>query len=641
MSHGHSRLRTAPRALAGAPPRRPVLAFLMLVVLMAVALVPLPPAAAAAFPAKLSTPFAVRSEGYSCFRIPALVTDRSGALLAFAEGRVTDCSDVGHIDLVMKRSTDGGRTWGPLTVLAGADDEWAYGNPAPVVDARTGRISLLYATSDWTQNADGTRSRGARELRVLHSLDDGATWQQGAGLAHLKPAGWRWVSVGPGHGIQLTRGAHAGRLVVPGDHTTTQGQGGGQLYYSDDGGLTWALGAHSEADVGTARPGELSVLERTDGTLHVNARSSQTCETNAHRLAATSEDAGATFSSAFVPVTGLDAPPVFGSLLRLSATDEGAGRDRILLSAPARLGASVLEDRRELAIRSSYDEGRTWQTVGTLVVPGRAGYSDLTLLPTGTIGMVYETATTTPHGTVAFTAFTEPELDAAQTELRLPRTSDTSGNTNHAVVHGDAQLGTRGSGKALDFDGRDDYLRLVNCGPSLRLGASDFTVTAWFRYSAPTGPLPILWGYGMGAGERQFWLRAEPGSGFVRAAIDTGTEYAEVRTPSSYGDGAWHHVVFTRQHGQLRLSVDGGPDSTSSAPAGDITPSGPFSVYVGARPDFPDQPVGITQLFKGGLDDVRVFGRGLTADETAQVRGGALDVANNEERVRLAFSSLW
>ncbi|MFE4540067.1 LamG-like jellyroll fold domain-containing protein [Streptomyces scopuliridis] len=325
----------------------------------------------------------------------------------------------------------------------------------------------------------------------------------------------------------------------------------------------------------------------------------------------------------------------------MSATDEGAGRDRILLSAPARPGASVLEDRRELAVRSSYDEGRTWQTVGTLAVPGRAGYSDLTLSPTGTIGLVYETATTTPHGTVAFTAFADPELDAAQTELRLPRTSDTSGNSNHAVVHGDARLGTRGSGKALDFDGRDDYLRLVNCAPSLRLGASDFTVTAWFRYSAPTGSLPILWGYGMGAAERQFWLRAEPGNGFVRAAIDTGTDYAEVRTPFSYGEGAWHHVVFTRQDGQLRLSVGGSADSIASAPAGDITPSGAFTVHVGARPDFPDQPAGVTQLFEGGLDDVRVFGRALTAGEAARVRGGALDVANNEERVRLAFSSLW
>ena len=53
---------------------------------------------------------------------------------------------VGHNDIVMKKSTDGGRSWGPLKVVAGTGDQDAHGNPAPVVDAATGRVSLLYAT---------------------------------------------------------------------------------------------------------------------------------------------------------------------------------------------------------------------------------------------------------------------------------------------------------------------------------------------------------------------------------------------------------------------------------------------------------------------------------------------------------------
>lgn len=65
-----------------------------------------------------------------------------GTLLAFAEGRVLDCGDAGDIDLVVKRSTDGGRTWSPLQVVnEGGGD--THGNPAPVVDRATGRVLLV------------------------------------------------------------------------------------------------------------------------------------------------------------------------------------------------------------------------------------------------------------------------------------------------------------------------------------------------------------------------------------------------------------------------------------------------------------------------------------------------------------------
>ncbi|MYX16068.1 sialidase [Streptomyces sp. SID8374] len=603
-----------------------------------------PAAAAAAVPAAVATPFKANTEGYRCFRIPALVTTPSGALLAFAEGRVATCHDVGHNDIVMKKSTDGGRSWGPLKVVVGAGDQDAHGNPAPVVDAATGRVSLLYATGGWSGTPEEP-TRLPRSLRVVHSVNDGTTWTAGAPLPHLKPAGRSWISTGPGHGIQLGRGPHRGRLVVPGDYTTTDGRAGGQLFHSDDGGLTWALGAQADVDRNTAPayPAELTVAETTGGGVYVNARSSARCGTNDHRMAATSSDGGATFDAPFAPVSGLDTAPVSGSLLRLHAKELGAAQNRLLISLPSRLGPHTLEDRRELAIRSSYDEGRTWRTVGTVVTPGRSGYSDLTQLSTGAVGVLYETAGNIPHSDIVFTSFTEAAMDAAQRELRLPRTSDTGPGQygNHAVVHGGAQLGTRNSGKAMAFDGQDDYLRLVSCSDSLRLGTGDFTVTAWFQHSATTGARPIIWGYGMGSGVKQFWLRAEPASGTLRAAIDTGGSFADVRTTSAYNDGQWHHAVFKRQAGRLLLSVDGGQEFSAAAPAGDITPSAQFSVHIGARPDFPNQPAGVAELFRGGLDDVRIFGRALTAQEAAQVKGGALDVANEQERVRLGFSGIW
>jgi sialidase-1 len=579
----------------------------------------------------ISQPFRHHEGGYACYRIPAVVTTNDGTLLAFAEGRVADCSDVGNIDLVLRRSFDGGRTWGPMDVLRGEGDNGGFGNPVPVVDADSGRISLLFAYNTWTQQGDD-RVRGPRSLHALVSTSDGADWEDGEDLADLKPATWTWVSTGPGHGVQLRHGEHAGRIIVPGDHDTTDGRSGAQLYYSDDGGLTWELGAVYDTTDPTANPGELTVAERADGSLYVNARAAQTCGTRDHRLAASSLDGGASFTAAgFTPIPNLDTPPVSGSLLSLG--------DRMLFSAPARPGLEAVPDRRVMSIRSSYDDGATWETSGTVIHPERAGYSDLTLLENGDIGLLYETGEGSSHGTMNFTAFSESELDEGETELRFPRTSDSSGNGNHAVVHGGAELGSRGSGSAIllggtgDPDGEDDYLRLINCPSSLDLGSGDFSVAAWIRYGDGGGAHPIVWGYGQGAGDQQFWLRAEPAEDRIRAAIDTGSGSASVSTSQAYNDNAWHHVVFSRADGRLSLVVDGGQPVSAAAPAGDISPSGVWTIHLGARPDY-------AELFHGGLDDVRIYGRALSAGEIDRIRAGATDVTE-DERLRLGFTAIW
>lgn len=199
--------------------------------------------------AAVSAPFSAFTEGYDCYRIPTLTTTKDGTLLAIAEARTASCNDIGDIDLVMKRSTDEGRTWGPMEVIRGSGDPGAYGNPAPVVDAASGRISLLYAYSTWAPDAAGNRVRGPRELRLAHSTDDGAHWTSEPNpQPQLKGADWAWVSVGPGHGIQLTptRPDRPGRLVVGADYRTESNESGAQLLYSDDGGLTWQAGARWE-----------------------------------------------------------------------------------------------------------------------------------------------------------------------------------------------------------------------------------------------------------------------------------------------------------------------------------------------------------------------------------------------------------
>ncbi|TXS49081.1 sialidase [Streptomyces sp. t39] len=630
------------------------------------ALLPPAPAAAAGVAAK-SRPFAVGGDGYTCFRIPSIITTRSGALLAFAEGRVDTCDDIGHNDIVVKKSVDGGRTWGALTVVAGAaaGDDDAHGNPSPVVDAVTGRISVLYATSDWKLKENGTRDRGVRNLRAVSSVDEGAGWRDDRPLPHLKGDTWNWVSTGPGHGVQLTRGAHHGRLVVTGDHRDDLGTpldasddiGGGQLYYSDDGGLTWNLGARHatpirSTTVTVTNPGELAVVERTDGSLYVNARSSAACGYNERRLAALSTDGGRSFTGlpdpsapgsvlapfGRVPVSDLDAPPVFGSLIRLPPKDLGGTQDRILFSAPSRSGGSV-SDRQQLAIRSSDDEGANWSASGLLVGPDRAGYSDMSLIGADSVALVYETAVNTSHGNIDFTTFSPSQVTGATTQVRLPRTSDPVGAyRDDAAVHGGAALTPRGSGTAIALDGQDDHLRLSSCSPDLDLSAGDFTVTAHFRHTESDGAQPIFWAYGNGTGAQQVFLKAERdaarGTEALRGVVSGSGGYTEARLDSSYRDGQWHHVALVREGESLRLTVDGATTAIASGGTGDVSPDGPYDIHLGTRPDR-------LEHFSGAIDDVRVYNKALDPTQISNVRGGSLTESEANARLRLGFTTLW
>ncbi|MEU6881491.1 hypothetical protein [Streptomyces sp. NPDC046712] len=72
-----------------------------------------------------------------------------------------------------------------------------------------------------------------------------------------------------------------------------------------------------------------------------------------------------------------------------------------------------------------------------------------------------------------------------------------------------------------------------------------------------------------------------------------------------------------------------------------LTPPGQFNIHVGARPDFPNQPAGVEDRFRGTLDDVRLCTTALTTDEAVAVKNGALDVATDKEKLRLGFSTIW
>ena len=139
---------------------------------------------------------------------PAVVVANDGSVLAFCEARKSSCSDTNDIDLVMKKSTDHGRTWSEMKVIW-SDDANVCGNPSPVVDHVTGEIHLLATWNNGkdheSQIIDGTSIEG-REVYYLVSGDSGETWTTPINISNsVKLPDWTWYATGPVHGIQLKK----------------------------------------------------------------------------------------------------------------------------------------------------------------------------------------------------------------------------------------------------------------------------------------------------------------------------------------------------------------------------------------------------------------------------------------------------
>lgn len=319
--------------------------------------------------------------GYPNMRIPALIQTPEGALLAFAEGRVG--GDAGDIDTVMRRSEDGGETWSALQVVWG-DGENTCGNPAPVVDEATGTIWLFLT---WNYGPDHEskimtgESRYPRKVFVTHSKDDGRTWSVPEDLsATLRHPDWRWYATGPCNGIQLKRGPHAGRLIIPANHSDrATSQRSSKTYrshiiYSDDHGATWQLGAIHEPFTN-----ESSVVELADGSVMDFMRS---YHNTGLRSVATSSDGGASFGLTRFPCE-LVTPVCQASAIRWQWPDSESEKSVIAFSSPK-------GNRREnLTLWLSEDEGRTWPVEHT-IYKGPAAYSCLTRIDDERLGLLYE-----------------------------------------------------------------------------------------------------------------------------------------------------------------------------------------------------------------------------------------------------------
>lgn len=347
--------------------------------------------------------FTSGQEGHATYRIPAIIQVPNGDLLAFAEGRVKGSADFGDINLVLKRSSDRGKSWSSLETLVDYDSLQA-GNPAPVVDLLDpahpqGVVYLFYNTGN-NHEYQVRLNQGIREIWVIKSYDLGATWiapenitaqvhrpnHPAANPAYTHTADWRHYANTPGHALQISEGRYKGRLYVAANHSVGDPQERFREYrahgfYSDDHGKSYQL---SES---LTFPGsnESTAAPLSQDRLMMSVRNQE--GTVRQRILAYSSDGGATWEEEYFEPQ-LPDPVCQGSLLALG-TENGK-------TWLAHSNASDPKDRNHLTVKISWDEGRTWNhsipidSTADSTKTSWTAYSDLVLLDPDTLGILYE-----------------------------------------------------------------------------------------------------------------------------------------------------------------------------------------------------------------------------------------------------------
>lgn len=343
----------------------------------------------------LSYLYKAGDNGYSCFRIPAVVSTAKGTILAFAEARKNNCGDADDIDLVVRRSEDGGKTWSPLLVIWD-DGNNTCGNPCPVVDEQKGKIILL---STWNLGSDHENkiieqtSRDSRRVFLLSSSDDGLSWTKAREItADVKQSNWTWYATGPCNGIQIKSGKFKGRLIMPCDHI----EAGTKKYfshtiYSDDGGENWKSGESTPTD----EVNECTIAELKKGRLMLNMRNYNSIR---YRKTSLSKDGGITWS-ALQQDTSLPEPVCQASLIRLWQNKKNTS---LAFSNPA-----TQKKRENMTVKWSYDLGKTW-TVSRVVHTGPSAYSNLVELSLNKIGLLFEGGIKSPYEGIAWIELDNP-----------------------------------------------------------------------------------------------------------------------------------------------------------------------------------------------------------------------------------------
>ena len=346
--------------------------------------------------------FTSGTEGHKSYRIPAIIKIPNGDLLAFCEGRVNGSGDFGDINIVMKKSSDHGKTWTKLETIVDADSLQA-GNPAPVVDLNDpvypgGRIFLFYNTGN-NHEGEVRKGKGLREVWYKTSADGGMTWSPAVNIttqvhrpkqpqvnaAYNFTEDWRSYANTPGHALQFAGGPYKGRIYIAANHSAGAPKGRFEDYfahgfYTDDHGKTFQL----SQNVTLPGSNEATAASLSGSGLLLNARN-QRGDVRA-RIIARSNDGGQTWATIALD-KNLPDPICEGSILNI-----GVKKRKHML---AFCNAADTAKRNNLTLRISFDEGQSWAKSILLdkSEDGRkdfTAYSDIVKVSKKEIGVLYE-----------------------------------------------------------------------------------------------------------------------------------------------------------------------------------------------------------------------------------------------------------
>lgn len=310
--------------------------------------------------------------GSANWRIPALLCLDDGTLLAVNDKRKYNESDLPEdIDIVYRRSLDGGLTWSePQTLIEGTGYKQGYGDPA-LVQCENGDVLCFFVGGNglWAS----TESDPQRSY-VCRSTDRGLTWGEpeditaqlwGSQATNPTCRNYKSSFFASGNALRLKQGPHKGRVMVAAAMCRKSARKlDNFVVYSDDNGHTWHVSdrAFSVGD-------EAKLMELRDGTILISVRQ------NGPRGCNRSSDGGQTWGtqSTWPEMT---ANACNGDMLRVNDTT-------ILHSLPNSM------NRENVSIFTSNDEGQTWHSPVSLF-EGPSVYSSLTLMPDGTIAAYIE-----------------------------------------------------------------------------------------------------------------------------------------------------------------------------------------------------------------------------------------------------------
>lgn len=373
------------------------------------------------------------------YRIPSLLVSSKGTLLAFVERRL-GLHDHAQNDIVLRRSADGGETWGP-EIVAHEDGMNSINDPL-TVQLESGRILMMFARfpygrhardSGWIKMADlGYDDPKSNVLTfTTFSDDDGLTWSAPVDISRqVKPK--HWINANsPGAMIQLQRGPHKGRIITPLWGTLAPEKKGGArrweiaVVHSDDGGKTWAR-SEPLADPEKGYPNECQIAEATNGDLVIIARNQLGAK---WRKKSISTDGGLTWPAIATDKT-LPSVPCMGSIVRGPEKPDGSWN--LYASFPSNAG------RKNGQLAISRDNGKTFQI--RMIVKGGFAYSSTQISHDGkSLLGLYETANKLRFLSMPLTRFESSAILQRKPNVLFIVSED---NSEQIGCYGDTQVHT-------------------------------------------------------------------------------------------------------------------------------------------------------------------------------------------------------